>query len=254
MTRLSATSGQLFDDGVDVGGAHPYAHAVEGGVGAAGDDDRQVFVDGDPVAVPPDLGVGVEVAGPVTDAVGVVDEVEGHGRQRRGHHQLALFTCQGASVGIPRGQRDAERGALDPARSYGQQGGTAGEYRADVGTAADRLQPDVRCEPVVDPTPGAGREGRSGLEYGAQSVETELGRGMPIRFLHGGEVGRAHADHGGAGLLGDLPGPVDVRKGGAAVVQDDRAAVQQAADQEVPDHPARGSEEEVAVVGAQIGA
>ena len=74
-----ADLGEAFDGLVDVGGAHPYALAVEGGVGAAVDDDGAVVGEGDPVAVAPDAGVHLEVAVAVAAAVGVVPEVDRHG-------------------------------------------------------------------------------------------------------------------------------------------------------------------------------
>ena len=75
-----ADLGEAFDGLVDVGGAHPDALAVEGGVGAAVDDDGAAVGEGDPVAVPPDAGVHVEVAVVVAAAVGVVPEADRHGR------------------------------------------------------------------------------------------------------------------------------------------------------------------------------
>src|ERR1700737_3294237 len=68
-----------LDDPVEVGCAHPYPTAVEGGVGAAVDDAAPVGQDLDPVTVPPDSGEHVEVGVAVTLTHWVVPEEDRHG-------------------------------------------------------------------------------------------------------------------------------------------------------------------------------
>src|SRR5205807_10480745 len=78
-----------LDHAVQLAGAHAHAAAVERGVRAAVDDEAAVGQHLDPVAVPPDPGVHLEIALPVPDAVGIVPEPDGHRRHRLGDHQLA---------------------------------------------------------------------------------------------------------------------------------------------------------------------
>lgn len=96
-----ADLGEPFDRFVDVGGAHPDALAVEGGVGAAVDDDAAAGGDGDPVAVPPDSGVHVEVAVVVAGAVGVVPEAGGHGRHGVGDDEFTDFVDDRFALRVP---------------------------------------------------------------------------------------------------------------------------------------------------------
>src|SRR5207302_8976181 len=80
--------GQPFHDRVELGRAQPDAAPVEGGIGAAGDDAAAALGDGDPVAVPPDARVHIEIGLPVTLAGLVAPEADRHARHRRGDDQL----------------------------------------------------------------------------------------------------------------------------------------------------------------------
>src|SRR3712207_8851077 len=66
---------------------------------------------------------------------------------------------------------------------------------------------------------------------------------FPYTTLFRSHVGRAHAEHGRAGVHRQLPESLRRRVRRAAVVEHDGAAVEKTADQEVPGHPARRSEE-----------
>ena len=55
-----------------------------------------------------------------------------------------------------------------------------------------------------------------------------------------------------AGALGEVPEDAHVRVAGAAVVEDDRGAGEQAGDEEVPHHPAGRREPEEAVAGVGV--
>ncbi|RPK35203.1 hypothetical protein EES39_33480 [Streptomyces sp. ADI92-24] len=102
--------------------------------------------------------------------------------------------------------------------------------------------------------PGAVGHRRAGLQDGPHRTEVRPGRRAGARLLRRCQIGGADADHRGAGAFGGPPDPVDVGMGWAAVVQDERASVQQPPDHEVPHHPAGGGVEEVAVVRAQVDA
>ncbi len=67
-----------------------------------------------------------------------------------------------------------------------------------------------------------------------------------------GDVAGAGAEDGDAGILGELPQPVHRRPAGVAVVEHDRGRRQQAADEEVPHHPAGRREPEDAVARLRV--
>ena len=110
--------------------------------------------------------------------------------------------------------------------------------------------PDV----LVDPLEALGRERRAGRADGAQRREVAAVAGLDPGLHAGGDVGRARAERGHAGLLGEVPQRAQVRRAGVAVVEHDRRVGEQRADEEVPHHPARGGEPEqaVAVLGVEV--
>ena len=142
-----ADLGEAFDGFVDVGGAHADALAVEGGVGAAVDDDGAAGGDGDPVAVAPDAGVRVEVAVVVAAAVGVVPEADRHGRHGVGDDQFADLVDERFAAGVPGLEVGAEAGGLEFADVDREGGDGAGEAAAHVGAAADGGDPQVLARP-----------------------------------------------------------------------------------------------------------
>ena len=75
--------------------------AVDGRVRAAVDHRAAALGDLDPVAVPPDAGIGVEVALAVALAVRVVPEVDRHRGHRLRDHELADLAHERAAVGCP---------------------------------------------------------------------------------------------------------------------------------------------------------
>lgn len=100
-------------------------------------------------------------------------------------------------------------------------------------------QPAGRCER---------RPGRDHRAHAQPAVPGEghaaLGAGRGVR--------RAHAQHGGSRPGRHLPQRVGAAVRGAAVVEHGRATVQQAADQEVPGHPARRAVQQERVVRPQV--
>lgn len=76
--------------------------------------------------------------------------------------------------------------------------------------------------------------------------------GVRAGLAAGHDVGGGGAVQGGAGACGDLPLGVDGGVSGAAVVEDDRGAGEQAGDEEVPHHPACGRVPEEHVLGAEV--
>ena len=117
--------GKALDGLVDVGRAHADALPVEGGVGAAVDDDRAAVGEGDPVAVAPDAGVHVEVAVVVAAAVGVVPEADGHRRHGLGDDEFADLVDERLAVRVPGLEVGAEAGGLESRRCTRGGSGTA---------------------------------------------------------------------------------------------------------------------------------
>ena len=119
-TRASSTSG-ILHRAVDLAGPHPNSLAVDGRVGAAVDHGGAPRGDLDPVAVPPDCRVLLEVARPVPRAVAVAPQKEGHRGHRLGDHELAHLVDDRVALlveglrrrrpasgpGAPRGRRRA---------------------------------------------------------------------------------------------------------------------------------------------------
>ncbi len=87
--RGSPGSRELLDHPVELPGSEPYAAAVEGGVGAAGDHAAAALGEHDPVAVTPDAREMLEVGGSVARAVGVAPEPRSASRASAPDHQLA---------------------------------------------------------------------------------------------------------------------------------------------------------------------
>ncbi len=78
------------------------------------------------------------------------------------------------------------------------------------------------------------------------------GAGRDPRLHARGDVAGAGAEGGDAGVLGELPQAVHRRPAGIAVVEHDRGRRQQAADEEVPHHPAGRREPEDAVARLRV--
>ena len=103
-----------------------------------------------------------------------------------------------------------------------------------------------------DPRELFGRERRAG---GAQRAHG--GQIVPLsrrdaRLLARLQVGRPDPEHGHAVALDERPQDVEVGMAGAAVVEDHGRAHQQAADEEVPHHPAGGGEPQEPVARAEV--
>ena len=143
-TRLSATLGELLDDAVELGRAEPDAAAVEGGVAAPGHHAAAVGLEDDPVAVPPDARVAVEVGRPQQRLPSVVaPEADRHRRHRRGDDQLAGLADDLAAVLVEGVRVDGQRAAGDHPGAHRQQRVVLHQAAADVGAAAADVELDV---------------------------------------------------------------------------------------------------------------
>ena len=101
--------GDVLDHRVELAGAQPHAAAVQGGVGAPGEDAAAALGELDPVALAPHPGVEVEVRGAVARAVRVAPERDRHRGHRRGDHQLAeLADRRFVALGVERVRVDAQ--------------------------------------------------------------------------------------------------------------------------------------------------
>ena len=237
---------------VDLRRAHADPAAVDRRVRAAGDDRRAALGDLDPVAVAPDAGEHVEVALAVALAALVVPEEQRHRGHRLGDHQLADLADQRLALLAPGLDRRAQRARLQLALVDRHQRAAAHERRAQVGAAAGREQPRVRADVLVDPAEALGGERRAGRADRLQLRQVAAVAGLDLRL---------HARRRCSSRWCRTSSPPPTRRGptarpcpgwpGAAVVEHDRGVGEQAADQEVPHHPAGRGEPEEAVAGLQ---
>ena len=100
---------------------------------------------------------------------------------------------------------------------------------------------------LVDPAEALRRQRRAGRADGLQPREVAAVAGLDLRLHARGDVARAGAEARDPRRLGEIPQHAHVRMPGRAVVEHDRAVGEQAADEEVPHHPAGRREPEEAV-------
>ncbi len=124
---------QLLDVAVNLAGADAHAPRVEGGVGAAVEQDATGRGQLDPVAVAPDVVEPLEIGGVVLVAAVVSPETDGLGRERLGADQLALFTLYRLARFVEYLYREAEAASLAFATVDGADGVADDKTGADVG-------------------------------------------------------------------------------------------------------------------------
>ena len=127
------------------------------------------------------------------------------------------------------------------------------EARDDVGAARDRGEVQVALDRSVNVVELLRRERRPGGQHGAQRAEIEIATRCAAVLLEGRQVLRAGAERRDPLAFRHAPQHVAVRRERRALVEDQRAARGESADEPVPHHPAAGREEEQAVVGRQVG-
>ena len=147
---------------VDLARPHPDPASVDGGVRAPVDHRGSPVGDHDPVAVPPDPGVSVEVALAVARSVVVAPEADRHRRHRLGDHELAHLVRERVALGIPRLDSGPERASLKLAEIHRQGGHAADEGSTDIGSAGGREQPSLGPQLLIDPVEALGRQRRAG--------------------------------------------------------------------------------------------
>ncbi len=148
-----------LDHPVDLGGADAHAAGVEGGVGAAVDDDAAARGDLDEIAVPPHPLEVVEVGLAILFAVRIVPEAHRHGGEGTGADQLPLLADQRFALVRPGLDLHAEAALLDFAGV--NRAGRLAEHEAgdDVGAAADRGELQVALHAGVNPLEVPARQG-----------------------------------------------------------------------------------------------
>ena len=105
---------------------------------------------------------------------------------------------------------------------------------------------------VVEPAEAVGRQRGAGGGDALDAGEVEVAGRVDVGLAAGHDVRGGGAEEGGARAFGDAPLGAGVGVAGAAVVEDDRGAGEQAGDEEVPHHPAGGGVPEEAVLGAEV--
>lgn len=98
------------------------------------------------------------------------------------------------------------------------------------------------------PSGGSEAGGGDALDAG----EVEVAPWVDAGLAAGHDVRGGGAEEGGSGLFGDAPLGADVGVAGAAVVQHEGGAGEEAGDEEVPHHPAGRGVPEEAVLGAEV--
>ena len=160
-------------------------------------------------------------------------------------HELADLVHERPAVLAPGLDRRAQAARLQLAGVHREDRTRADEGRAQIGTAAGREEPDVR-ELLVDPLEALGGERGAGRADAPQLRRVR--RDHPGLHRRGDEAG-ARPERRDLRLGGELPQPLGI---GLTVVEHDRGARQQPADQEVPHHPAGGGEPEEAIARPEI--
>ena len=106
--------------------------------------------------------------------------------------------------------------------------------------------------PVVDPAEAPGRERGAGRADRSQAREVAAAGGLDARLHAGVDVGGARAEARDPGALGELPEHVRCPAPPGSRRRERSRVGQEAADEEVPHHPAGGREPEEPVAGARV--
>src|SRR3974390_3595257 len=148
-----------LDDPIELACAHSNATAVEGGIGPAADDAGPIPLERHPIAMGPHPWMGSEVGLAIPLASCITPKSYGHGRKRRGEHQLPLLPDFGRRTVRPHGADVAtEHRAGDLARPDRREGGCSDERRAHISTTAHRRQPDMPTHGLGHPPKAIGGE------------------------------------------------------------------------------------------------
>ena len=197
-------------------------------------------------------GIGGEVALAVAAAVVVAPEVDRHRGHRLGHDELADLVQERLALLVERLDRGAERARLQLPLVDRKRRHAADEGGADVGAAAHREEPGVAADLVVDPAEALGRERRARRADAAHGREVAAARGSTPAFMQAAMYAALVPKHVMPAAAARVPQGVQVGLGGAAVVEHDRGLGEQAADEEVPHHPAGRREPEEAVAALRV--
>ncbi len=152
---------QPLDHAVDLGRAQPQPVAVDRRVRAAIDHCAAIPGDLDPVTMPPDARVGVEIAVQIPPVAGIVPEIQGHGGQGLGADQFPHLIENLVARLVKGPDGIAEEAALHLARADRQHRVSADESPAKIGPAGQRREPEVGFHRRIDPVIALGREGRA---------------------------------------------------------------------------------------------
>ena len=244
---------EAFDGCVDFGCADAYTTGVQHSVGSPVDDDAVVLCDGGVVAVMPDAGKAFEVGGAILGAVRVVPEADRHRRKWLRAHQLAAVAADGLAGVVEDVYGHTQGAALNLAAVHGADRATAGKARHDVSAAGDGGQQHIGLDGLVYEVESVRQQRRSGGQHGSQLAEIDAVDRNERAFLQGGQIFGTRAEYRNALFLGDSPQNSGVGVERAAVVQNQRRADCQPADEPVPHHPAAGGEVEQSVGALHIG-
>ena len=99
------------------------------------DDRTPISPDLDPVPMPPDAGVGREIAFPVPATVSVSPKVDGHGGHGLGDDEFADLVDQGPAIRVEGLHPRTQPPALDDPTAYRQPWATQQEGGAEVSSA-----------------------------------------------------------------------------------------------------------------------
>ena len=122
----------------------------------------------------------------------------------------------------------------------------------DVRPTAEREQPEVGLDRLVDPAEPLHGQGRTGRPDGPQGRQVVLGARPDAGLQARRDECRAGPELRDPTLGRHLPQRAEIRMAGVAVVQDCRATDEQRTQQQVPHHPAGRREPEHPVAGTDI--
>ena len=117
--------------------------AVDRGVTSAVDDAAAVRTDLEPVAMAPDVGVGVKVARQIALIARVAPKVERHAGNRLAAHQLTHLVYHRLPLFVPRLHRTAQCAALHGTGRLRQLAVAANKGTGKVGATGNIAPPDV---------------------------------------------------------------------------------------------------------------
>ena len=186
-------------------------------------------------------------------SIGVIPEINRHGRKRLAAHQFALLIDNFITKLVKGFDIHGQTPTLQLTGIDRTHGISKREATIDVRAAGDGGQLQVRLNLTVNKLEVFNRQRRAGGKHRPQRRQIICLAGFDARILQGGNVTGAGAENGYFFILGHFPQSARVGMKGIAVIQNQRGPDGQGTGQPVPHHPAAGGKVKNRVVAFQIG-